>query len=115
MVDSKEMLVEIKGVGKSATKGHLGQLLTDAEQRPQKFDKLALIVNAWKELPLEERGTNDKPWYPDNVIRMAEAAEVVLVSTQELLEALREHWASGHGLEIVRKMLATIGRFELKA
>lgn len=115
IVEGDEILVEVKGVGKSATKGHLGQVLTDAEQREEgrTFAKIALVVNAWKAYPLAERGTSEKPWFPANLEDMAKSANVVLISTADLLEALRRHWASGDGMNLLRRMKETMGRFQL--
>lgn len=115
LVDGDEILVEVKGVGKSATKGHLGQVLTDAEQREggRTFAKIALVVNAWRDYPLSERGTSEKPWFPANIEQMAKTAGVVLISTFDLLEALRRHWTSGDGTNLLRRMKETEGRFQL--
>ena len=115
VVDGEEILVEVKGVGKSASKAHLGQLVVDADQRGEegRFSRVALVVNAWKDLPPDQRGTNDKPWFPGNIDEMAKPAGAVLIGTDVLLEALRRHWEVGNGMDIVRRMKATVGRFHL--
>ena len=83
IIDQKEMLVEVKGVGKSAAKAHVAQLVIDAEQRKENdFDQLALVVNAWRTTPVDERGSAERPWFPDNVTRTAVGADVVLISTE---------------------------------
>ena len=110
IIDQKEMLVEVKGVGKSAAKSHVAQLVVDAEQRQEnEFDQLALIVNAWRTTPLAERGTADKPWFPDNVVRTASGADVVLISTETLLQGLIKHWGAGSGPDMLAEMMTVHG------
>lgn len=115
IVDQKEMLIEVKGVGKSASKAHLGQVVVDADQRGEddRFARVALVVNAWKGLPLPERDTKDRPWFPANVDEMARPAGVVLIRTDVLLEALRRHWSNDDGLDTMRKMMLATGIFAL--
>ena len=115
IVDQNEMLVEVKGVGKSASKGHLGQVVVDSDQRGEenRFDRVALVVNAWKDLPLIERDTNDHPWVPVNIDEMARPAGVVLIRTDVLLEALRRHWCNNDGLDTLRSMMLGTGIFAL--
>ena len=64
---------------------------------------------------MESRNPSQKPWFPNNVQEIAEAAEVLLVGTDVLLEALKEHWASGKGPDILRSMLGAKGLFKLAA
>ncbi len=49
VLDDVERLVEAKGVGKSAAKSHVAQLVLDAELRDgDGLDQLALMVKTWR-------------------------------------------------------------------
>ena len=114
--DDKEMLVEIKGVAKSASKAHVAQLVIDASKREEdEFHRLALVVNAWRNEPVEQRGSHARPWFPENVIGFAAPGNVALISTLELLRALEGHWSTNVGSDILEKMFHTIGVFTVAA
>lgn len=113
VMDSKEMLIEVKGIKKSASKDDLGQLIIDSEQRDKEYDKRALVVNAWRKTAPKGRGGGGKPWFPHNIIEAAIPLGVALISTDQLLAALSEHWKSGNGADLVRKMMTTVGLFQV--
>jgi len=96
-------------------KAIISQVVFDSGKRDEEnqFARVALVVNAWRDISLGERGTNDKPWFPSNIDEMARPAGVVLIRTDVLLEALRHHWANNDGIDILRNMLSATGTFEL--
>ena len=85
----------------------------DQRGEDDQFARVALVVNAWKGLPLPERDTKDHPWVPANGDEMARPAGVVLIRTDVLLEALRRHWSNDDGLDTMRKMMLATGIFAL--
>ncbi len=96
-----EILVEVKGHGSSAALTDLRQLIDyqlEHEQKSGSPIKSALIVNAWRSLPLEERGRPEKRGqkgtivFPDNVLRRATANNIALLDTVELYKALNAFW-----------------------
>ncbi len=105
--DGAEMLIEVKGVGKSASKAHVGQLLVDSTKHDPEFDRIGLVVNAWRDLPLEERDTSSKSWFPQNVVEQAMPAGMLLVRTDTLLEATIRVVNGADGQQILDKMFAS--------
>ena len=86
----KEALVEVKGNEKSISKRDLSQLITDVGEHMTATEEEIhgiLIGNAWRLLPVGERGMNDKPIFPDNVTSIATNHSIGLVSTIELFQA----------------------------
>ena len=114
IIDEQEILVEVKGVGKSAAKSHVGQILADSGKRPDEngFAGNLLIVNAWRNEPLGSRGAAGKPWFPSDVVKTAQASGVALLGTDTLLDLLRSHWETSDGLDAVRKLLSTSGVYQ---
>lgn len=112
ILGDKEMLVEVKGLTKAAAKTDLGQLLMDSS-KPTKsnkpFDKLALVVNAWRKLPLEKRGTHQNPWFSEEVISIASAADIVLITTQSLLDSLNDNWTTRKGYKALQTIFDSKG------
>lgn len=82
--------VECKGVTKSISLDHLRQtdshVLTFTE-REKRDGKGVLLGNAWRNLPISERGKNDTPIFPDNVVKRAIQREIALISAVDFLEA----------------------------
>lgn len=88
--DGNLYLAECKGVSKSISLAHLRQLqdyVLKYEEDEQKAGKGILFGNAWRELHPNERNTNDRPIFPNNVIDRAKQFRVSLVSTVDLFEA----------------------------
>lgn len=89
-IGEEKALVEVKGVGKSMSKGDLGQLITDLGEHLKATGEGiqgVLIGNAWRNLPLDQRDTHDKPIFPKNVVKIAENQNIGLISTTELFKA----------------------------
>jgi hypothetical protein len=82
-------VVECKGVGKSISLEHVRQtdshvLKFIAADDPN--GKGVLLGNAWRNLPLSERGETDTPIFPDNVVKHAAQREIALVGAVDFLE-----------------------------
>lgn len=89
-IKGKDALIEVKGNGKSINKGDLGQLITDiGEHVTETGEEIQgiLIGNAWRLLPLNDRGTKDKPIFPRNIVSIAENRNIGLISTTEIFKA----------------------------
>ena len=82
-------VVECKGVGKSISLEHVRQ--TDSHvlkfiETENREGKGVLLGNAWRNLPLNERGTADTPIFPDNVVKHAAQRGIALVGAIDFLE-----------------------------
>ncbi len=87
--DGQEFLVEVKGVSKSVSLSHLRQLndyLLKFQEDTGKEGKGVLFANTWRNLPPEQRNTEDTPEFPDNVVQRAEQWEISLVSSRAFFE-----------------------------
>jgi hypothetical protein len=77
-------LIECKGVGKSIARSHVVQLLgylAKFEENEGRSGKGILLGNAWKDLPIDQRGQTDNVMFPDNVITSATSNSIALVSS----------------------------------
>lgn len=91
--DGQEYLIEVKGVNKSVSLGDLRQLtdyLLRYEEDTGKSSKGILFGNAWRNEPPDERGTKEKPEFPDNVVQRAGQLQVTLVSSTAFFFAFCE-------------------------
>jgi len=89
-VDGKEFLMEVKGVAKSITLTHLRQLsdyMLRYQEDTGKECKGILFGNAWRNMPIELRGTEETPMFPDNVIKRAEQLNISLVPSTGFFNA----------------------------
>ena len=82
-------VVECKGVGKSISLQHVRQ--TDSHvlkfiTAEDRNGKGILFGNAWRNLPLSERGETDTPIFPDNVVKHAIQREIALVGADDFLQ-----------------------------
>jgi hypothetical protein len=82
-------IVECKGVSKSISLEHVRQ--TDSHvlkfiTAQDRSGKGVLLGNAWRNLPLSERGETDTPIFPDNVVKHAAQREIALVGASDFLE-----------------------------
>lgn len=82
-------VVECKGVSKSISLEHVRQ--TDSHvlkfiAAEDRNGKGVLLGNAWRNLPLSERGKTDTPIFPDNVVKHAAQREIALVGANDFLE-----------------------------
>lgn len=90
-----QALVEVRGHRKSSQISDIRQLIDNLLKYEQKHGgriKGIQLVNAWNELPPEERDNRDKSSFPDNVIRRAKDMDIALLSGVELLNALCSYW-----------------------
>jgi hypothetical protein len=84
-------LVECKGVGKSIARSHVVQLLgylAKFEEDEGRCGKGILLGNAWKDLPVDERGQKDTVTFPDNVIKSAASNSIALVSSVDFFNVV---------------------------
>jgi hypothetical protein len=109
----KKLLVEVKGHRKGAQKEDIRQLDESLDTYEKKFGtpiKGVLLVNAWCELPPEERETADRSSFSADVIKRAEAIDVALLTGIELLAALSQFWKSElSGDEVFERLRLTAG------
>jgi len=99
-----EYLVEVKGTGKSCALSHLRQLsdyLLKYQEHTGKNCKGILFANTWRAIPPAERGTNDKPIFPDNVVSRAEQWDVALVSSTDFFSAFLRFLNAGDGSAVL--------------
>ena len=61
---------------------------------------------------MDERGSTERPWFPDNVARIAVSADVVLISTETLLQCLAEHWGTGSGPDMLAEIMTVHGVYQ---
>jgi hypothetical protein len=83
-------LVECKGVGKGIALSHIRQLfdyLTKFEEDEGRKGKGILLGNAWKDLPLADRGKEATAIFPDNVIARGRQLGITLVSSVDFFHA----------------------------
>ena len=84
-INDKEYLVEVKGVTKSIALSHLRQLndyMLKYQEDTGNVCKGILFGNAWRHLPPPERGAENTPEFPDNVIQRAQQWNISLVSSR---------------------------------
>ncbi|WP_176307841.1 hypothetical protein [Burkholderia ambifaria] len=108
--DGSLYLAECKGVSKSISLAHLRQLqdyVLKYEEEEQKAGKGILFGNAWRELHPDERNTNDRPIFPNNVIERAKQFGVSLVSTVDLFEAFSKYLTGEVKADQVLKWMTT--------
>ncbi|HRK00934.1 MAG TPA: hypothetical protein PL089_15090 [Ignavibacteria bacterium] len=86
--NEKHYLLEVKGSNSSCQKNkHVGQIknhISEYETEIEGKVKGILIMNAWRELPIEERDTNDTKIFPQESVKVAEISDIVLMTTQQL-------------------------------
>ena len=116
-VSGRRALVEVKGNTKSISKKDLAQLITDLGEHLKATDEEVhgiLAGNAWRLLPLEERGTDDKPVFPKNVIKIAENHNIGLISTAELFGAYCKVLGNAqHREDVIDKIISNKGVISL--
>lgn len=111
--DGQEYLIEVKGVKKSISLGDLRQLtdyLLKYEEDTGKSSKGILFGNAWRNDPPQERGTKEKPEFPDNVMRRAKDLQIALVSSTAFFVAFCAFLNDqALGSQILRQMTTSVG------
>ena len=86
----KEALVEVKGKNKSIDKDDIGQLITDIGQHISKVGnpiKGLFIGNGWRNIPIEDRDVGNKRTFPKEIVQIADAQNIGLLSSVELFNA----------------------------
>jgi hypothetical protein len=88
--DGRMHLLEVKGVTKSISLAHVRQLndyLLRYQEETGSECKGILFGNPWRDIPLERRGTEAAPEFPDNVVKRATEWNISLVSSKLFLGA----------------------------
>lgn len=89
--NGREALVEVKGLGKSAQKTNISQLLNHLVSVEDDTERKGILVaNTWRELPLSDRESASNASFPANVVSFAEKNDIALVTGAELLKALTQ-------------------------
>jgi hypothetical protein len=105
-------VIEVKGKSKSAAEKDSAQLEKWVAAYLEEHDAKAkpiLVVNAWRELRLDERS---EPAFPDQMLRYAQAREHCLVTGAQLLCAwLEVEQAPERAADVVADLLAASGRW----
>lgn len=116
----REYLIEVKGISKSISLGHLRQLndyILKYEEDTGKACKGILFGNSWRTTPPEERNTSEKPEFPNNVISRAEQWNIALISSAKFFEAFCQFMNNrSKGTQVLQDMINTSGvvEFEIK-
>lgn len=107
-------VLEIKGVKGSGAEKHAAQLMKWVNTFHAKNEiepKGILIVNGFKDTPIEERL---EKVFPDQMLPYCKRMEICLLTTQQLLEIIMLFRLGKINLEKIHKELfATIGEFDL--
>ncbi len=113
----KDYPVEAKGVSKSISLTHLRQLIDymlKYDEKTGEKGKGILLGNPWKKVPIEQRNTNAKPNFPQNVLSRAQDMNISLLSSVDFFEAFcrfLEDNSIGH--KILGKIVSSIGLVDL--
>ncbi len=114
--NQNHFVVEVKGLKKSAAESHVAELhkhRSAYEATNGVKAKAVLILNPWRELPLEERDTSSQRNFPDNVLKKANLFEVALLTTQQLFVAYCQMLEGKFDKdEFIQKLMKTNGVFE---
>lgn len=108
---SRTAVVEIKGLSKSAKEANAAQLekwviayMEEHERRP----KAILVVNAWREKPLDER---TDPAFPDQMLKYAVGREHCLIEAQQILTAAVTCKTKKAKTAFLKSLFETVGTF----
>lgn len=107
-----EYLVEVKGISKSCALSHLRQLndyLLKYQEDTGRMCKGILFANTWRVLPPDDRGTNEKPIFPGNVVSRAEQWDVALVSSTDFFTAFVHFLQTGDGVPVLEAIVQQKG------
>lgn len=106
--NSRFYVIEVKGSIKSASKENVRQLsshLTEFKNEKEVEPKGILLINAWRELPLEERDTKDKPIFPHSIMNLVTLTNISLITTQQLFVAYCDNLEGKFDLEEFMKKI----------
>jgi len=116
VVKEKHYLVEVKGAEKSASKKHIKQLVSHIAEYKNENEvepKGILLINPWRKLPIEERNTNDKPNFPNEIMTLVNISNITLITTQQLFVAYCDNLEGKFNLdEFIQKIDSTNGVLE---
>lgn len=105
--------VEAKGVSKSIALEHLRQLrdyMDVYEEKTGKESHGILLGNAWKNIPIEERNSKEKPIFPNNVIKRATNLNISLVSSVDFFNTFCSFLEKKSlGQKIIDKIVNSVG------
>lgn len=112
--DEKHYISEIKGsIGSCQKNNHVGQLKNHmSEYETDNIVKVKgiLIMNAWRELPLEDRDKTDTKVFPQESVNVAIISNIVLMTTQQLFVAYCDNLEGKFNLEeFISKVDSTSG------
>ena len=119
-IDGTEYLVEVKGVSKSISLGHLRQLndyILKYEEDTGKACKGILFGNAWRTTPPDDRDTAERPEFPANVVSRAEQWNIGLISSTKFFDAFCSFLLDrSKGEKILQDIINTSGKvnFEIE-
>jgi hypothetical protein len=108
--DGRQAVAEVKGVGKSATEGNAAQLekwISEERISGVQNPKGILIVNGWRNMPLEDR---NQETFPHQMRKFCEQREHCLLTGLQLLAMARTvEQDPGRSPEIARSIMETVG------
>lgn len=109
----RDIVVEIKGVSKSAAEKHAAQLekwVSEFYEENEKAPKPLLIVNGYSEIPIWER---KESVFPHQMLKYCRAREHALISTAQLLCLYLEIKKNPEcASERVSELLDCVGKYE---
>lgn len=89
-----QLLAEIKGSTSSASEQHIKQLhakLTQFVEKEEIEAKPVLIINPWRQFDPGERGTGERPLFPDAIMKLVKIWKICLMTSLQVLEIYRLH------------------------
>jgi len=112
-LNGEEYLIEVKGVTKSIGLTHLRQLndyLLKYQEDTGRECKGILFGNPWRNIPPQNRGSEETPLFPDNVIKRAEQWGISLVSSTAFFNAFIKTLEDvSHSKEVLSEMITANG------
>lgn len=109
----RSAVVEVKGVSGSAAEKHAAQLekwVSGYIEEHGTTPKGLLVVNGWRDTPLEER---TEPVFPDQMLNYSEARDHCLVTGLQMLGVLCDLRSGGKTAQEIRdQLLSTRGVFQ---
>jgi hypothetical protein len=109
-------VIEVKGATKSASKEHVKQLVSHIAEYKNENEvepKGILLINPWRKLPIEERNTNDKPNFPNEIMNLVNISNLTLMTTQQLFVAYCEKLDNKFDLENFINSINKIGEIKI--
>jgi len=114
--EKKHFVSEVKGLSKSAGEKDVSQLVSKKIQYEEENliqAKGILIVNAWKDKPLEQRNTSNVQIFPEQMMKLTQLRKVALLTTQQLFVAYCQKLENRFDINsFVAQIDSTIGKFE---